>query len=149
MFNSILVVCVGNICRSPAAEVMFKELLPHKEISSAGVLVEQSGLTKAPPHRNIKKVLSKNGIDVSEHKARQLTESMCDDYELILTMDNNLIELISEISPTARGKTMLLGQWIGQSKIIDPIKRDEDFFAQTYNTLDKATTTWARKLAFF
>ena len=37
MFNSILVVCVGNICRSPTGERLLQQLLPEKEITSAGV----------------------------------------------------------------------------------------------------------------
>ncbi|MBJ6973770.1 low molecular weight phosphotyrosine protein phosphatase, partial [Vibrio cholerae] len=44
MFNNILVVCVGNICRSPIGERLLKQQLPHKNIASAGLASEKSPL---------------------------------------------------------------------------------------------------------
>ncbi|MDF5612440.1 low molecular weight phosphotyrosine protein phosphatase, partial [Vibrio parahaemolyticus] len=48
MFSNILVVCVGNICRSPTGERLLQQLLPDKQISSAGIAVEKSRLTGKP-----------------------------------------------------------------------------------------------------
>ena len=48
MFNKILVVCVGNICRSPTGERVLQNLLPNKEVASAGIAAEKSRLIGKP-----------------------------------------------------------------------------------------------------
>ena len=82
MFNSILVVCVGNICRSPVAERMLQKLLPEKKVSSAGV----GALVGNPVDGLAAKVADEHGIDTSGHYARQLTPEICRTADLILAM---------------------------------------------------------------
>lgn len=73
MFDSILIVCVGNICRSPIGERLLKELLPSKVVSSAGIsaLVGNSADEKAAS------VANKYGVSLDGHIAQQLTAEMC------------------------------------------------------------------------
>ena len=88
MFNSILVVCIGNICRSPIGEHLLRHYLPTQKIASAGV----NALVGYPADPNTVIVAEKRGIDLSNHIARQLTAELCNEYDLILVMDPKLID---------------------------------------------------------
>lgn len=74
MFQNILVVCHGNICRSPTAERILQKKLPKHRISSAGI---QALTGKDADFQAIKTAL-KHGVVVAGHTARQLTVEMCD-----------------------------------------------------------------------
>lgn len=145
-FNHILVVCAGNICRSPTAEYMLKGLLPHKHISSAGIATERSRLTGKPADDAAKTVASGHGLDISQHQARQLTPELCRENDLILVMEKGHINAVADICAEARGKTMLLGQWLGQREIPDPYQKSTEAYEQVYNLLEQATQAWVSKL---
>lgn len=146
MFNKILVVCVGNICRSPTGEYILKNLLPGKQIDSAGIAVEKSELTGKPADSMAAQVAAEHGINLERHASRQLTETMASEYDLILVMEKGHIEAVCKIAPTARGKTMLFGQWIGQKDILDPYKQSREAFDFTWSLLDEAAKAWVSKI---
>ncbi|RQW63891.1 low molecular weight protein-tyrosine-phosphatase [Vibrio viridaestus] len=146
MFNSILVLCSGNICRSPYAEEMLRTYLSGKVINSAGLIVERSGLSGKPPDESAVKVALQKKINLSNHRARQVTESMIRNSDLILVMGNDHIEMINQQYPFAREKTMLLGQWIGIGDIEDPYQKDLVDFISCFNIIDSAVFSWVRKL---
>ncbi|HCD7054178.1 TPA: protein tyrosine phosphatase, partial [Klebsiella pneumoniae] len=107
MFNSILVVCTGNICRSPIGERYLRSLLPNKKIDSAGT----SALVDHAADESAILVASSHGISLDGHVAKQFTSSLGRQYDLILVMEKYHIEQIGRIAPEARGKTMLFGHW--------------------------------------
>ena len=90
MFNKILVVCIGNICRSPYGEAVLQEMLPRKEISSAGIMVESSRLSGKPANDTAIKIANERGIDLTHHKAQQLTKEICLESDLIEGFWSNL-----------------------------------------------------------
>ncbi|WP_107688657.1 low molecular weight protein-tyrosine-phosphatase [Neisseria wadsworthii] len=141
-YDKILIVCTGNICRSPTAEYILKQLLPDLFIASAGINATPN--RKAEPEA----ILSahRNRIDISPHVARQLTPQMCEFSDLILVMEESHIEDIALICPQARSKTMLLGQWTSPLFIQDPYKKSQDTFDQIYRQIENACKTWAEKL---
>lgn len=141
-YEKILIVCAGNICRSPTAEYIFKQLLPEHFIISAGI--HATAGREADP----KAILSaqKRGIDITPHTSRQLTSQMCEFADLILVMENSHIDDIISISPQARSKTMLLGQWGNPVFILDPYKKSQDTFDQIYLQIEKACREWSKKL---
>ena len=119
MFNKILVVCVGNICRSPAAEAKLRQLAPASvQIASAGI----QALVDHPADPQAQEEARKDGLDLSAHRARQLTDAMCQAHDLILVMEERHIESVCQISPSARGKVMLLGRWSNQQEVADPYR---------------------------
>lgn len=142
MFNKILVVCVGNICRSPSGEYLLKKLLPTKEIASAGI----GALVGKPADRMATEVATANGVSLKKHVAQQLSSQLCSNYDLILVMEKGHIEAVTKIAPEARGKTMLFGQWIGQKDIPDPYRQSREAFVHAYNLIDEAAKAWAKKL---
>ncbi|MGF1714564.1 protein tyrosine phosphatase [Photobacterium chitinilyticum] len=142
MFNKILVVCVGNICRSPSGEYLLKKLLPNKDVASAGV----GALVGKPADSMATEVAQENGISLEGHVAQQLTSQLCSEYDLILVMEKGHIEAVTKIAPEARGKTMLFAQWIGQHDIPDPYRQSREAFDHAYSLIDEAASAWAKKL---
>lgn len=100
MFQNILVVCMGNICRSPIAERILQKKLPGHRVSSAGI---NALAGKDADFQAIKTAL-KHGVVVAGHTARQLTPEMCNAADLILVMEPAHIDMVADILPSARGK---------------------------------------------
>ncbi|WP_028024945.1 low molecular weight protein-tyrosine-phosphatase [Enterovibrio calviensis] len=146
MFDRILVVCTANICRSPVAEALLKANLPNHVIESAGTMVASSNLLNASAHQHSLGVCEEHGFDISAHSARQLTPELCAQFDLILVMSHEHIDEVALLSPGSRGKTMLLGQWIGQGDIDDPVHQPKASFDVLFRTLVRATNAWVKKL---
>lgn len=129
---------------------MLKKALPEKNIQSAGLnaMVDQGVEPTA------KQLAEQDGIDVSEHKAQQLTTEHLQWADLILVMSQNQRSLIGQKDPAAMGKTMLLGHWIhgvgtranNGADIPDPYKKSADVFGHVHNSIKQATNLWAEKL---
>ncbi|MBC3212849.1 protein tyrosine phosphatase [Serratia fonticola] len=139
MFNSILVVCVGNICRSPTGERLLKKLLPNKRVSSAGI----SALVGKAADKSSSEVANSNGVSLEGHEAKQLTAALCREYDLILVMEKGHIEAVCKLSPELRGKVMLFGHWNGNRDIPDPYMKSKDAFEFVYALLDESAKKWA------
>ena len=90
----ILFVCHGNICRSPMAEFVLKDMVRKRglddifEIESAATSREEIGNPVYPPAR---RKLAENGIVCSGHRACQMTKADYDHYDMIICMDANNI----------------------------------------------------------
>ncbi|WP_440061773.1 arsenate reductase/protein-tyrosine-phosphatase family protein [Klebsiella pneumoniae] len=143
MFDSILVVCTGNICRSPIGERYLRKYLPTKKIDSAGTgaLVDRSADPRA------EKISLQNDLSLAGHKARQFTSELARKYELILVMDKTHIEEIGKLAPEARGKTMLFGHWMNHREIPDPYRKSDEAFASVYQLIKLAGDSWIEKLS--
>lgn len=140
-FNSILVVCVGNICRSPTAERLMKQVFPQKKIMSAGIAAmvgHQADSTAAD-------VAANQGISLENHEARQLTRELCVQHDLILVMEQKHIDAITLIAPEVRGKTMRYGHWL-QRDIPDPYRQSREAFVFTFDLINDATNLWSKYL---
>ena len=145
MFNNILFVCIGNICRSPSAEYLLKHKTAHRPgltIHSAGLgaLVDQGIDATAG------ELLSANGIDASEHVARKLTRDMLVNADLILTMEPRHIKGINDLAPQVSGKTFLLGKWSNNQDVPDPYRKSREAFEHVYKLLDQFTDDWLKYL---
>ncbi|MFB5079723.1 protein tyrosine phosphatase [Raoultella sp. C349492] len=142
MFDSILVVCTGNICRSPIGERFLRKLLPQKKIDSAGT----GALIDHVADRSASKIAALNGISLEGHRGRQYTASIGRQYDLILVMEKYHLEQIGRLSPEVRGKIMLFGHWINQREIPDPYRKSDEAFASVYHLIKLAGEQWAEKL---
>lgn len=142
MFDSILVVCTGNICRSPIAERLLRKMLPGKKIDSAGTgaMIDKSADMSAM------RIASNHNLALDGHKGTQLTTELSRKYDLILVMENIHLEQVSRMSPEVRGKTMLLGHWLNRREIPDPYKKSDEAFESVYQLIDQSCQQWAEKL---
>ena len=135
----ILFICYGNICRSPMAEFIMKDLV-HKvglseqfEISSAATSTEEIGNPVYPP---VRKLLAEHGIDCAGKTARQLTNADYDRFDLLIGMDQeNLRNMYHICGGDYADKLHLLGEYVGrQDDIPDPwYTRD---FASTWQAVE-------------
>jgi protein-tyrosine phosphatase len=142
MFDSILIVCTGNICRSPIGEQLLKDLLPGRRINSAGV----RALVGNPADSMAIKIAAINGLSLAGHIARQLTSELCIQNNLILVMEKKHIETVCKYNPESRGKTMLFGHWLEHKEIDDPYRKSQESFEYIYKLLDKAAHEWAKAI---
>ncbi|WP_057830963.1 low molecular weight protein-tyrosine-phosphatase [Colwellia sp. TT2012] len=150
MFNAILVVCAGNICRSPTAEYLFKDKLKDKlqdKSAASQIKVSSAGLTalvgKGAEATASSITLTKN-IDMSGHKGRQLSSALIAENDLILVMEQrHLTDLLGQY-PQARGKTFLLGKWLDDTEIPDPYRQSHEAFDHVYQLIDRACTAWTK-----
>lgn len=142
MFNSICVVCIGNICRSPIGERLLKQAFPDKVVTSAGIAAE---VGDAAYSKSVT-VANKHHLSLDGHVARQLTPAICAQQDLILVMEKHHIDAVCKIAPEVRGKVMLYGHWLNEMEITDPYGHDLDFFERTYDLLDKSARAWTSKL---
>jgi len=143
MFDNILVVCVGNICRSPSGEYLFKKLLPNKNIASAGI----GALVGKPADKMALEVAEENGVDMTDHIAQQLTSALCREFDLILVMEQGHINAVTNIAPEARGKTMLLSQWLNKQDIPDPYRQSREAFDHAYKLIESSVDAWVKKIS--
>ncbi|CAM3979701.1 MULTISPECIES: low molecular weight protein-tyrosine-phosphatase [Pseudoalteromonas] len=144
MFDSILVVCAGNICRSPTAEYVLKSKLAGKSIkvSSAGL----TALEGKPADATAKQIAAVHGITMDEHQGRQLTASLVAQNSVILVMEHRHLTDLCSRYPEARGKTFLLGKWLGDKEVPDPYRQSLEAFQHVYALIDSACSAWQKYL---
>ncbi|ONH53303.1 protein-tyrosine phosphatase [Pseudomonas cedrina] len=144
MFNKILVVCVGNICRSPTAEQLLRNALASSaiKISSAGL----AALRDSPLEPTALQVLEEHGHIPGLHRARQLTSDAVSEADLVLVMEQRHIEGVLSLAPEARGKVFLLGKWQYDREIMDPYRQGKPAFVHAYALIEQAAQAWARRL---
>jgi len=142
MINSVLVVCVGNICRSITAERMLAKACPDLRVESAGI----NALEGHAADEAMSETAAAGGVDLSGHVARQLTPEIAAEFDLILALEKGHMRVISEIAPTVSGKTMLLGQWLDTQEIADPYRHSREFYSLVFDQLTAASAAWAKKL---
>ena len=109
----ILLVCTGNICRSPIAEGTIRHLLAERGIHdvtvrSAGV----SGWEGSPAVPEAVQALKERGIDISSHMARRLTPSMVQAVDLVVALAAEHRDAVERIAPEAAGRTFTLKELV-------------------------------------
>ena len=92
----ILFVCLGNICRSPTAEAVLRELAPQLEIDSAGVGDWHIG---NPPYRPAIDAAAARGYDLEPLRARQISPRDYGNFDLILAMDSQNFVALGHMAP--------------------------------------------------
>jgi protein-tyrosine phosphatase len=151
--RSILFVCLGNICRSPLAEGVFRSVLTERGMADDFV-IDSAGmgdwhLGQAPDPRAIA-VARANGVDISGQRARGIRPEDFRRYDLILGMDRKNIRELNEIAPDAfRDKIQLFLDYAGSEakEVPDPYFGDAAGFAETYRLIRAAAEGLADRLA--
>lgn len=148
--TSILMVCLGNICRSPLAHGILESKLPSDQfyVDSAGTANYHVG--DSPDHRSIS-VAKQNGIDISNQRGRQFNVSDFDTFDYIFTMDDsnyqNIIALARNHNDTTKVKRILeVDESIQLTHVPDPYYGDISDFENVFQILDNACDILSKRL---
>ncbi|MCF0216842.1 MAG: low molecular weight phosphotyrosine protein phosphatase [Fibrobacteraceae bacterium] len=140
--NKILVICTGNICRSPTGEYLLRSKLgPEYKVMSAGL----GALVDHGPEPTAQKIAMDHGIDMSAHHARQVNMDILKWADLILVMENGHKRELLHKYPWLEGKVFRYGE-PAQVDIPDPYRRPESAFQMAWNFIEKMTPYWVEKI---
>jgi protein-tyrosine phosphatase len=146
---SVLIVCTGNICRSPTGEGVLRALAEKRglsdriRIASAGTHDYHVG--DAPDPRTLKHA-SKRGYDLSRQRAQQVIKQHFHDYDYILAMDRGHLRILKSLAPRdARAKLGMFleasGRWKGED-VPDPYYGGVEGFEQVLDMVEEAAQRW-------
>lgn len=121
MPQKVLFVCLGNICRSPAAEGVFRDLAPEVQTDSAGTSGWHLG---QPPYEAMQLALRARGLDISDLRARQFNRSDFANFDLIIVMDEENQTEVGVLRPSGNQTPVRLFtdyvNWAGADHVPDP-----------------------------
>ena len=144
MIRHILVVCVGNICRSPMAEALLRRELRGQDeftVESAGL----GALVGHPASEYSVELMDEMGIDIKDHRARQIHPDMVREADLVLVMEAGHKRAIDDADATARGKVYRLCEWQDRD-IDDPYRQPKAAFADALDDIKEGVASWAEKI---
>jgi protein-tyrosine phosphatase len=146
----ILMVCLGNICRSPLAEGILKSKLPKDSFTIDSAGTSNYHIDELPDRRSID-VAKKHHIDITNQRGRQFTSEDFDEFDLIYAMDSsnykNIIKLARTPEDMAKVKLILDEiQNFNLKDVPDPYYGGVNGFEHVYQMLDLACQNIAQKI---
>lgn len=151
--QSVLFVCLGNICRSPLAEGVFRHVLQNR--GAAGrFLVDSAGTggwhAGSPPDPRSVEIAARHGIDLTAQRARRIADGDFARFDLVLAMDrSNRAELKARAGGGRLDRIHLLMDFaLGEARDVpDPYYGGADGFETVYRMIRAASEALAEKLA--
>ncbi len=142
----ILMVCTGNICRSPTAEGVLRDFVKRNSLEKS-VQVDSAGThdyhVGEPPDRRATAHARKRGYDISGLRARQVARRDFEEFDLLLAMDRGHLEILQRLSPPQhRGKLKLFLEYSGlaEKEVPDPYYGVPEEFEQVLNMVEAASS---------
>jgi protein-tyrosine phosphatase len=141
----VLLVCTANICRSPVAELLWREAAAAQRrplpVASAGIEAEPG----RPADPTFVELLAPRGLDLQAHRATRFRAEMARDCELILVMEPAHSRRIQSAAPELAGRVQLLGRWTC-GPIADPYRRERAAYEECLSLLEKSVAAWLNKI---
>ncbi|CAG9238476.1 putative low molecular weight protein-tyrosine-phosphatase EpsP [Paraburkholderia tropica] len=150
MIRRILVVCAGNICRSPMAAALFAH-------AASGVTVESAGITAvigsaADPLAT--DLMRERGLDIRSHRARQFESWMGAQADLVIVMDHGQRKFVEERYPSMRGRVYRLGDYARPGlrmssgfDVPDPYRQDRAAFESSLRLIEVGVAGWVVRMS--
>lgn len=137
----LLTVCIGNICRSPLAQVLLQRELPQLTVWSAGL----SALVGSPADPTSVQIASENQLDLSPHRAQQISAFLCQQVDMILVMEQSHKAQLEQMFPQVRGKVFRIGQH-GNFDVADPYRQPREAFDEAWVAIQQGVAHWAPRI---
>lgn len=149
MKTKVLMVCLGNICRSPLAEGILRS-----KVDSDKVLVDSAGTAGYhignPPDKRSIAVAQKYGLDISHQRCRKFSRLDFLEFDLIYVMDrsnfSDVAQLASNAQEAQKVKLLLSEVDLDLQEVPDPYYGGDDGFENVYQMVDQACEAIAKKL---
>jgi protein-tyrosine phosphatase len=149
MVTKVLMVCLGNICRSPLAEGILKS-----KVNSNTIFVDSAGtggyhIGNKPDTRSIA-IANKYAININDQRCRKFETQDFDEFDIIYVMDKsnytNVISKSRNSKDAAKVKLILDEVTLDINEVPDPYYGNEDGFDNVFHLIDKACEVIAKKL---
>ncbi len=146
---SILFVCLGNICRSPAAEGIFRKMVDEEklaiDIDSAGTGGWHTG---KPPDPRMQKTALARGYNLSTLRARQINRQDCQNFDYIIAMDKDNLREIKRLCPNSKAEIKLFLDYAPSSKteVPDPYYGGREGFNIVIDLIEDASAGLLAKI---
>lgn len=139
--KSILILCEGNICRSPMAQGLLTGALPDARVHSAGL----GAMIGMPADDIAVRLMRERGIDISPHRALQLTRDLCRQSDLVLVMSTSQRKRVEQLYPFTCGKVFRLGEF-SKIDVPDPYRQPEAAFRDALQLIDQGVHEWLHRI---
>jgi protein-tyrosine phosphatase len=139
--QSILLVCTGNICRSPLAEGLLRQHLPQLRIYSAGL----AAVLGQPATAETQALALAAGADIAAHRAQQINAFLVQSAQLILVAEQRQRQDIEKQYPTSRGRVFRICE-ASQQDIPDPYLGDAARYQSSAALTALGIADWAQKI---
>ena len=142
----VLFVCMGNICRSPTAEGVFRHIVSKSDLAkqvhtdSAGTHAFHVG---EPPDRRSQSTAESRGIDISDLRARRVADDDFETFDYIIAMENdNLAGLLNQCPDEHKDKVHLFlgfAEQVTESEVPDPYYGGQNGFVRVFDMVEAAS----------
>lgn len=150
MIQRVLVVCTGNICRSPMAAALLEQAVPGAKVESAGT----AAVIGSAADPQAVELMRERGLDIHAHRARQFETWMGAEANLIIVMDHAQREFVVRRCPPLRGRVYRLGDFDGRGlrasagfDVPDPYRMDRAAFESSLRLVEAGVAGWATRIA--
>jgi len=143
---NVLFVCMGNICRSPTAEGVFRHLL-HQQGHDDWIVTDSAGthayhIGEQPDHRSQQTALGR-GIDLSDLRARKAVKNDFHEFDYVLAMDDDNYQLLESICPAGLedklGLFLDFSEEYSETQVPDPYYGGERGFEHVFDLVESAS----------
>ncbi|HEY4295376.1 MAG TPA: low molecular weight phosphotyrosine protein phosphatase [Paraburkholderia sp.] len=152
MFANVLIVCHANVCRSPAAEMLFKarqRAASEAGRSSAPIAFHSAGLRAMNGHRMdpvMQRLLAEQGVASGIHYSRRLDRQLVRSADLVLVTERAQVSDVEALDPASRGKVHALGKWEDDSDVADPHGGEETEYRESLVLIEHLVMGWLKKI---
>ncbi len=142
----ILFVCMGNICRSPTAEGVFRHLVAEQGLSDK-IETDSAGThayhVSEPPDRRAQATAQNRGVDLSDLRARKVTAQDFDDFDYVIAMDtdnhHHLSSLATDVTHEKLYKFMQFAPDFDETDVPDPYYGGQRGFEHVFDMVEAAS----------
>ncbi len=143
--RSVLVICLGNVCRSPYAARSLATRAPEVRVDSAGFI----GPDRAPPDTALE-VAGARGVRHADHRSKTLTAELVRESDAVFVFDRFNVARLRRFGGADSGRVFWLGdfdpEWAGKRAIVDPWGKPAEEFERTFARIDRCLDEVARVL---